>query len=249
MLFRYRLRPRVLCDVSAVDMKTSILGQAVSFPVCVGATGSHRLAHTDGELATARGTCTHYEYYTKTLCSTSSIAATKLDSCMMLSVWSNSSIEDVAEASSSGLRWFQLNIFRNKEMTKTLVLRAEKAGYKAIVITVDQPVVGNRTGGKFIPPPHISFPNLIITESPLLVEDVIGMLDPSVTWKDIEWIRGLTQLPIVIKGILTAEDAREALKHGVQGIIVSNHGGRQLDGVPAAVSRTSLLSACITFCV
>ena len=156
---------------------------------------------------------------------------------MMLSMWSNTSIEDVAEANGTGLRWFQLNIMRDRDHTKSLIQRAEKAGYKAIVITVDQHDVGKRSYRTFIPPSHISFPNLSEVKSPLMVEDVKEILDPSTTWADIEWVKGLTQLPIVLKGILTAEGAQEAVKHNIQGIIVSNHGGRQLDGVPATVSE------------
>ena len=181
-----------------------------------------------------------------------SAAAETMDTCMMLSVWTNTSLEDVAEASGTGLRWFQINIFKNREQTKSLVLRAEKAGYKAIVVTVDQQTVGKRTSA-YIPPPHITFPNLDITNT-LMVEDVEEMFDPSVTWKDIEWIKGLTSLPVVVKGILTAEDAREAVRHGVQGIIVSNHGGRQLDGVLATVSEvhtylTIFMCVCVCVCV
>ena len=151
-------------------------------------------------------------------------------------MWCNTSLEAVAEANGSGLRWLQISIFRNKELVKSLIQRAEKAGYHAIVVTVDQPVVGLRTYGTFIPPTNISFPNLGEVPSPLMVEDVENLLDPSTTWDDIDWIKSLTKLPVVLKGILTAEDAAEAVRHGAQGIIVSNHGGRQLDGVLATVS-------------
>ena len=155
----------------------------------------------------------------------------------MLSIWSNTTIEAVAYASTSGLRWFQLNVFRDKELTKNLILRAEKASYKAIVVTIDQPDVGRRTNGSFTRPQNISFPMFGDTPHPVNVGDVTEMLDPSLTWGVIDWIRGITHLPIVLKGILTAEDALESLKHDVQGIIVSNHGGRQLDGVLATVSK------------
>ena len=162
---------------------------------------------------------------------------------MALSVWCNTSIEDVAKANGSGLRWLNISIFRDRELTQSLVQRAEKAGYHAIIVTVDQPDVGQRAHGTFIPPPHISFPNLGDVPSPLMVDDVRSMFDPSQTWDDIDWVKSLTRLPVVIKGILTGEDAVEAVKHGVQGIIVSNHGGRQLDGVIAAVSVVMLISA------
>ena len=164
-------------------------------------------------------------------------ATAKAGSCMMLSIWSNTTIEAVADASTSGLRWFQLNVFRDKELTKNLILRAEKASYKAIVVTIDQPDVGRRTNGSFTRPQNISFPMFGDTPHPVNVGDVTEMLDPSLTWGVIDWIRGITHLPIILKGILTAEDALESLKHDVQGIIVSNHGGRQLDGVLATVSK------------
>ena len=162
-----------------------------------------------------------------------------MGTCMMLSSWSTTSIEDVAEASGSGLRWFQLYIFRDRELTKSLVQRAERAGYKAIVVTVDQQGVPKRDA--FVPPPYVSFSHLGI-HSTVVVDAVRNILDPSVTWEDIDWIRGLTTLPVLVKGILTAEDARLALNHKVSGIIVSNHGGRQLDGVPATVSHHEIVS-------
>lgn len=172
-------------------------------------------------------------------------ASAKVQSVMTLSIWCNSSTEDVAEANGSGLRWLQISIFRDRGLVESLIRRAEKSGYQAIVVTVDQPVVGLRTYGTFIPPENISFPNLGDVPNPLMVEDVQNLLDPSKTWEDIDWIRTITHLPIVLKGILTAEDAVEAVRHGVQGIIVSNHGGRQLDGVLATVSALKLKQAMI----
>lgn len=170
----------------------------------------------------------------------------------MLSTWSTTSLEDVAEAGGSCLKWFQLYIYKDKELTESLVRRAERAGYKAIAITVDTPIVGHRiidARNKFNLPPHLGLPNFSSTvpQSTLTSDDPVegsflykyttDLLDPSLTWESIDWIRGITRLPILVKGILTAEDAREALKHNIQGIIVSNHGARQLDGVPATVSR------------
>ena len=163
------------------------------------------------------------------------VATARADICMMLSIWSNTNIEDVAEAGGSCLKWFQLTVFRDREMTKSLILRAEKAGYKAIVVTVDQPVVGHRNN-KFICPEHIVFPIFNSKSGPSKDADLKKFLDPSLTWEVIAWIKGITRLPIVLKGILTAEDAVESLKHDIQGIIVSNHGGRQLDGALATVS-------------
>ena len=154
----------------------------------------------------------------------------------MLSIWSNTSIEAVAEASGPGLRWLQINVLRDRDMTRNIILGAEKSGYKASVVTVDQPDVGRRTNGIFTRPLNISFPIFGDIPNPTRAGDVTKLLDPSLTWEIIGWIRSVTRLPIVLKGILTAEDVTEALKYDVQGIIVSNHGGRQLDGVLASVS-------------
>ena len=170
---------------------------------------------------------------------------------MVLSTWSNISIEEVAEASGSGLRWFQLYIFKHRQLTKELVLRAEKAGYKALVITVDLPIVGKRLADErnhFELPKHLSLPNFsdaiprsLVTmgtneHGSMLLRYSSEIADSSITWDTIDWLRGVTKLPIILKGILTAEDTEEAIKHNIQGILVSNHGGRQLDGVPATVS-------------
>ena len=231
------MRPRVLRNVSCVDLKTSILGHQVAFPVGIAPTGSHRMAHSDGELATAKGYSNNKKEYAILFIENCTFTASaKVQSVMTLSIWCNSSIEDVAEANGSGLRWLQISIFRDRGLVESLIRRAEKSCYQAIVVTVDQPVVGLRTYGTFIPPENISFPNLGDVPNPLMVEDVENLLDPSKTWEDIDWIKTITHLPIVLKGILTAEDAVEAVRHGVQGIIVSNHGGRQLDGVMATVS-------------
>ena len=154
---------------------------------------------------------------------------------MVLGSFSTTSIEEAAEASGCGLRWLQLNIFKDRDLTRSLVARAERAGYKAIVVTVDQPVIGQTLYQCNIPPPDLSFPNLGL-RGPVDKRHVQEMLDPSLTWGDVDWVRGLTRLPVVVKGILRAEDAVEAVRHGVEGIIVSNHGGRQLDGALASVS-------------
>ena len=169
---------------------------------------------------------------------------------MILSSFSTTSMEDVAQASGDGLRWFQMFVFKDRELTRNLVLRAEKAGYKALVITVDQPTLGRKLGclrNRFNIPHGVCLGNFSgesdavaamksHSQSGLNSPPIVALLDPSLTWAAIDWLRGVTKLPIVLKGILTAEDAEEAVRHNVQGIIVSNHGGRQLDGVPATVS-------------
>ncbi|KFP18287.1 Hydroxyacid oxidase 1, partial [Egretta garzetta] len=213
---RWKLYPRVLRDVSVMDLSASVLGQKISMPVCVGATAMQRMAHADGEAATAK-------------------ACQAMGTGMMLSSWATSSIEEVAEAAPAGLHWLQLYVYKDREVTKSLVKRAERAGYKGIFVTVDTPFLGRRIAdvrNKFQLPPHL---RKDFGENSGLAVYVAEAIDASVNWKDIKWLRGLTSLPIVAKGILRADDAKEAVKIGVNGILVSNHGARQLDGVPATI--------------
>ncbi|XP_066524190.1 hydroxyacid oxidase 1 [Hoplias malabaricus] len=227
---RWRLFPRILRDVSRVDMSTTVLGQEVSFPVCVAATAMQRMAHPDGETATAR-------------------ACMSAGTGMMLSSWATSTIEEVAEAAPKGLRWMQLYIYKDRALTHSLVRRAEEAGYKGIFVTVDTPYLGKRRDdvhNRFKLPSHLRLANF---ESPDLAfsskegygEDsglavyVAQAIDPSLKWEDIAWLKRITSLPVVVKGVLRADEAKEALKYGVDGILVSNHGARQLDSVPATI--------------
>ncbi len=169
---------------------------------------------------------------------------------MTLSSWSTASIEEVARATGdTGLRWFQLYVYRDRALTKSLVQRAEKVGYKALVLTVDTPVLGRRLAdveNRFTLPPYLKLANFSAFQSSNLQTDkqdsglhlyTQSLIDPTLSWETVDWLRGITSLPIVLKGIVTREDAEEALRHNVQGIIVSNHGARQLDGVPATVSE------------
>ena len=159
---------------------------------------------------------------------------------MTLSSWSTTSIEEVAKAGGpGGLRWFQLYVYSDKEVTRSLIQRAEQAGYKALVVTVDTPVVGKRLAESRNPyslPPLAIFDNTNLASMKEDDPNVFdALIDPGLTWDAIRWIRGVTKLPVLVKGVLTAEGALEALQHGVQGIVVSNHGARQLDGTPATV--------------
>ncbi|KFW61608.1 Hydroxyacid oxidase 2 [Pygoscelis adeliae] len=212
---RIRFRPRMLRDVSVMDIRTKLLGTEISFPVGIAPTGFHQLAWPDGEKSTAR-------------------AAKAMNTCYIASTYSTCTLEDISAAAPGGLRWFQLYIHRNRAVSQQLVQRAEALGFQGLVLTADLPYTGKRRDdvrNGFRLPPHMTLKNLegafeVCKMSPL---------DPSVTWNDIYWLRSLTHLPIVIKGILTKEDAELAVRHGVQGIIVSNHGGRQLDGGPATI--------------
>jgi 4-hydroxymandelate oxidase len=218
---RVRLRPRVLVDVSACDLRTTVLGQPVSMPLLTAPCGANVLAHPEGELAVAR-------------------AAAAAGVIQVLSTLSGHSLEDVA-AAADGPRWFQLYCYRDRGITRELVARAEAAGFLAVCVTVDVPVLGHRerdARNRFRLPPHLRFANIRQqieedADGSALLQYVSDQFDASLTWESLDWLRGITRLPIVVKGILAAEDARLAVGHGVAGICVSNHGGRQLDGVLA----------------
>ena len=245
----------MLRDVSKLDTKVSLFGEEVAFPICVSPTAMQCMAHPEGEAATARGmslnfyvVCVDYCVLQRTL-TLSPLACANLGTCMTLSTWSTTSMEDVAMANGGGLRWYQLYIYRDRGVTRDLVQRAERAGYKAIVVTVDTPILGKRladTRNHFNLPSHLCLANFTNTrlQSSLVVKDgdsglyqyTMALIDPALTWDTIDWICSVTKLPVLLKGILTAEDAVEAVKHNIRGIIVSNHGARQLDGVPATVS-------------
>ncbi|XP_026437902.1 peroxisomal (S)-2-hydroxy-acid oxidase GLO4-like isoform X2 [Papaver somniferum] len=208
---RITLRPRVLIDVSRINLSTNILGYNMSSPIMVAAIAFQNLAHSEGEVATAK-------------------AAAAANTIMVLSTTSTCTIEEVA-SSCNGIRFFQL-------------YRAERSGYKAIVLTVETPKLGRRWAdikNKMVAPELKNFDGLLSTE----VVDENGsklealasqVLDSSLNWKDIGWLKSITKLPIILKGVLTSEDAIKAVEAGVAGIIVSNNGARQLDFVPATIS-------------
>ena len=218
---RWVLRPRMLVDVSQVTTATSVLGTDVSFPVLVAPTAFQRMAHPEGEEAMARG-------------------AAGAGTALCLSTAATATIEDVAAAAPDAPRWFQLYWSKDREVVRDLVGRAEASGYRAVVLTVDLPELGRRerdlrTG--FEIPEDVTIPAfLALAESASVTPDQINFLvDNSLTWRDLDWLRSVTSLPLLVKGILTAEDAALACEAGVEGIVVSNHGGRQLDGVAATL--------------
>uniref|UniRef100_H2MY51 (S)-2-hydroxy-acid oxidase n=1 Tax=Oryzias latipes TaxID=8090 RepID=H2MY51_ORYLA len=231
---RWYLIPRVLRNVSTVDLSVSVLGRTLSMPLCVAATAMQRMAHPAGETATAR-------------------ACKAAGTGMMLSSWATSTIEEVMSAMTAvqgvgGVLWMQLYIYKDRELTLSLVRRAEDAGYAAIFVTVDTPFLGKRLDdvrNRFKMPPHLSMSNFS-TASLAFSEDSYGddsglavyvanAIDPTISWEDITWLKKNTRLPVIVKGILNAEDAVCALNYGADGILVSNHGARQLDGVPATL--------------
>ncbi|MDQ4034292.1 MAG: alpha-hydroxy-acid oxidizing protein [Chloroflexota bacterium] len=205
---RIRLLPRVLVDVSRVDLSTSVLGMPLAHPVVVAPTAAHILAHPDAELGSARG-------------------AAAAGALMTLSTISSHSMEDVAAAAPGAPRWFQLYAPDDRQATRTLVLRAAAAGYSAVAVTVDLPLPGNRDRdrrndfevqlGVHLPP-----------DQPVDPETGIVVL-PTMDWDDLAWLRSACPIPLLAKGILRADDATRAVDAGCDGVWVSNHGGRQLD--------------------
>jgi 4-hydroxymandelate oxidase len=220
---RYRLRPRVMIDVTSVDPTSELLGQTASLPVGLAPCGWQRFLHPDGELASAR-------------------AAGAASVPLCLSTGSTCTLEEVADAyhdAGGAVAWFQLYVNKDRGLVEHLLHRAAAAGYRAVVVTADLPVGGYRERelrhelelGDGIEPAN--FRDFVPGRSPL--ELMNGFTDPSLTWSDLEWIAQESGLPIVVKGLLTAEDAQLAVDHGAAGIIVSNHGGRQLDRTPATI--------------
>ncbi len=223
-----RLKPRVLRDVSRIDTSVELFGQKLNYPILLAPTAYHKLVHPEGELATARG-------------------AGAAGTTMVVSSFATTAIEDVAKAA-TGTLWFQLYVQPDRSFTKDLVQRAESAGCKALCITVDTPVAGTRNRemrDRFQLPANLSMENLRALGEKVRQhrnykegygEDIYSVvLDPTLTWDGIDWIRSFAKVPILLKGILSPEDARLAVQHGAAGVVVSNHGARNLDTVPATI--------------
>ncbi|OZJ03812.1 hypothetical protein BZG36_03012 [Bifiguratus adelaidae] len=245
---RWRIRPRVLVDVSNVRTETKLFGDRISTPICIAAAAMQRMAHPDGELATSR-------------------AAAKFGTAMCLSTYSTTCIEDVIAEGKGAIPYgFQLYVYKDRQVSESLVRRAEKAGYKALYVTVDTPLLGRRLADErnvFELPKHLRLANFdatpSLTVSSLLdrrghlpgqndlpitpTEDDPAMMnivlsattDTSLNFEDLKWLRRITKMKIILKGVMTAEDTELAVAAGVDGIVVSNHGGRQLDGVLATI--------------
>jgi len=234
---RVALQPRVLVDVAERSTATRVLGADVSMPVLVAPMAFQRLAHPDGELATAR-------------------AARAAGTVMCLSSLSTTPMEEVVAAASPSPVWFQLYVFRDHAVTESLVRRAETAGCRALVVTMDAPLLGRRerdVRSGFGLPDGMFVANLVGFGRGELPPHARGsglaayfeqQLDTSLAWEDVEWLRGLTELPVLLKGVLRSDDARRAVDAGAAGVIVSNHGGRQLDGaVATAAALPSIVEA------
>ena len=224
---RLKLHYRVLVDVSQRSTATTVLGQPVSMPVLVAPTAFHRLATPEGELATVR-------------------AAGKAGTVMILSSLSNTPVEEVVKAS-TGPVWFQLYVYKDRAATLDLLARVEAAGCKALVLTVDMPMAGLRerdVKNRFVLPETLEVANMSAagygTMTPTVGSGfaayIAERLDPALSWKDVAWLESKTRLPLLVKGLIRADDARHAANAGAKGIVVSNHGGRQLDGAPSSIS-------------
>ncbi|MGI9113060.1 MAG: alpha-hydroxy acid oxidase, partial [Gaiellaceae bacterium] len=215
---RHRLRPRVLVDVGEATAKTTVLGTEVSMPLLIAPTAFHRMVHPAGEVGTSR-------------------AAAAAGTVMCLSTLATASPAEVAAAAPGAPQWFQLYVFRDRGVTRSLVEQAVDAGFEAIVLTVDAPRLGRRerdlrTGFRI--PADVVVPSVAALEgewvgaTPL---EVLSQIDGSLVWADLERLVDESPIPVIVKGIQTAEDAALACDHGAAALVVSNHGGRQLDAV------------------
>lgn len=214
---KWRILHRALVDVRGRHLRTTALGKPVDVPFAVAPTAFQRMAHPDGEIATAK--------------------ATRAKGALFcLSSLSTTTLEDVAGAVPGSPKWFQLYLYKDRKTGSAMVRRAEKAGYDAIALTVDTPVLGRRERdvrlGFRTDARPVNFTSDVkpAASGAAMLADIFGGLDDGLTWKDLDWLRGETSLPVLVKGVVHPDDARLAVEHGAAGVIVSNHGGRQLDG-------------------
>jgi 4-hydroxymandelate oxidase len=234
---RLALRPRVLRDVSERSLSTTVLGRHVSTPILIAPTALQRMAHADGERATAR-------------------AAEQAGTIFTVSTLATTSAEEV-RAASQGRMWFQLYVHQDREATRDLVQRVEAVGYEALVLTVDTPILGRRerdVRNRFRLPPGLVIANLIPEGQEVFPQVHAGsglavhashVLDPALSWRDVGWLAATTRLPIIVKGIVRGDDAGRAAAEGVAAIIVSNHGGRQLDTAIATITALPEVAAAV----
>jgi 4-hydroxymandelate oxidase len=225
---RFRLRPRALVGVGQRDQTTRVLGQTLPAPIAVSPMAFQRLAHADGELAAVRG-------------------AGAAGALFVASTMATFLLEEIA-AAATGPIWFQLYVFKDRGLTRSLIERAEAAGYTALQVTADVPVMGLREAdmrNSFFVPPQFTIRNVEHAGMGELPPGDAEMghalytrcrFDADLCWKDIDWLCSLTRLPVMVKGILRGDDAVHALENGCRGIVVSNHGGRQLDTAISAIA-------------
>ncbi|HSD24216.1 MAG TPA: alpha-hydroxy acid oxidase [Solirubrobacterales bacterium] len=217
----WELRPRVLVDVSEISTRTTVLGTEVEMPILVGPVAFQLLAHSDGEAGMAR-------------------AAAAAGTVLCLSSLTSTRPAEVAEAAPTGKRWMQVYLFRDRGVTRAMVEEAVESGYEALLLTVDAPYAGRRERdlrSGFQVPAEIRAPAIegAVGHRSLTTAEVFELVDPSITWEDLERLCNEFDLPILVKGLITGEDAALAVEHGAAGVVVSNHGGRQLDNAPATI--------------
>jgi isopentenyl diphosphate isomerase/L-lactate dehydrogenase-like FMN-dependent dehydrogenase len=216
---RRRLVPRILVDVSTIDTGVELLGTAAALPIGLAPTAEQGLCHPDAELASAR-------------------AAAAAGIPFVLSTFSTVSLEEVAKAAPDGDRWFQLYVHRDRGITSELVARAAANGYRVLVVTVDLAVIGYRQreiAGGDTPAPRLGSIEQYIRAGASLQDVIADHLDPTFDWDDLERLCGESAMPVVVKGVLRPEDAVRAMGSGAKAVVVSNHGGRQLDRAPATI--------------
>jgi isopentenyl diphosphate isomerase/L-lactate dehydrogenase-like FMN-dependent dehydrogenase len=215
---RRKLRPRVLVDVSSVSTATTVLGTQIALPILIAPLALQRLAHPDGELATAR-------------------AAAAAGTIMCLSTAATARPAEVAATAPGAPRWFQVYVFAERSLTEELIAEAVESGFSALALTADTPYLGRRERDLRV--------DFRIPEQLTVAGDIFAQgFHAGLSWRDLEWLAGYG-LPVVVKGILTSEDAHLACEHGATAIVVSNHGGRQLDGVPASLDALEEVVAAV----
>jgi 4-hydroxymandelate oxidase len=233
---RVVIHPRILVDVSRIDARTSALGEPLAMPIGLAPTAFNRLAHPDGELAAAR-------------------VAGGAGTLMVVSTVATYSLEEIA-AAATGPLWFQLYVYKDRAVTRDLVDRAARAGYRALVLTVDAPVLGRRERderNRFRLPPDLTIRNLETssvasagaarwTDQPSFFAYVHDLFDASLTWEALDWLRSITRLPIVLKGILSPEDARLAVEHGAAALVEERSGAGDGTGGTAVARRGGSLA-------
>lgn len=217
----WALRPRVLRDVSVLDLSTAVLGTKVKLPVLLAPCGGHQRAHPDGEIATYR-------------------AAAACGTVLTVSANSNTSFEDLSKAATGHL-WIQMYPFRDKQLNQEWLDRAKDAGYKAVVVTLDSqwpPKRERNIRNNYRRTRGVNYPKSS-AETPRPAGRAGEGSDPAATWKDLEWIKSASDLPVVAKGVMTGEDVELCIDAGADGVIVSNHGGRHLDNTLATIEVLS----------
>jgi 4-hydroxymandelate oxidase len=223
---RLFLRPRMMQGVAQRSLETTVLGQPMSAPLLIAPMAFMKMAHEDGEAAVAR-----------------TAAARGLT--MVVSTSATMNLQEVAASAPGGQRWFQLYVEKDRGHTQELIRRAEDSGYRALVVTVDRPLLGRREAdirNDFRLPPHLQMANLNLSSWEAYRS---SDLDDNLKWEDVDWLCSSTRLPILLKGILRGDDAQCAFDHGAAGVIVSNHGGRQLDGAQATIDALPEIAAAV----